>query len=178
MTNSDTPTPAAMRAAEIKGRGRQPGIFCTIFKKCSCCHVIKRVTEFEPSKVRLDGHGSRCIPCRRIASRKWKNIERDKAYYSREDVKLRRATLQSERSRNPIERQKINTRNSTRRAIISGRILRQPCEICGDVQVEAHHDDYSKRLEIRWLCKRHHTDLHRPVSQEALAAFRGEGGEK
>lgn len=27
-------------------------------------------------------------------------------------------------------------------------------------QLEGHHPDYSKPLEVIWLCIRHHTDLH------------------
>ncbi len=32
----------------------------------------------------------------------------------------------------------------------------QPCEICGSRSSEAHHEDYNKPLEVRWLCKQHH----------------------
>ena len=31
---------------------------------------------------------------------------------------------------------------------------------CGNLRPEAHHPDYSKPLEVMWLCKRCHTDLH------------------
>ena len=44
----------------------------------------------------------------------------------------------------------------TYRAIRSGKIKREPCEICGLEKVHAHHDDYSKPLKIRWLCRKHH----------------------
>lgn len=39
-------------------------------------------------------------------------------------------------------------------------ISRQACEVCG-VAAEAHHDDYSKPLEVRWLCFRHHREWHK-----------------
>jgi hypothetical protein len=35
-----------------------------------------------------------------------------------------------------------------------------PCEIC-DVPGEAHHEDYSRPLDVRWLCRMHHMWLHR-----------------
>lgn len=41
-------------------------------------------------------------------------------------------------------------------AVKVGRLVRQPCEACGDEKVTAHHDDYSKPLEVRWLCRPHH----------------------
>jgi hypothetical protein len=32
--------------------------------------------------------------------------------------------------------------------------------VCGTWMVEAHHPDYSSPLDVVWLCRRHHTDLH------------------
>lgn len=39
--------------------------------------------------------------------------------------------------------------------------VRQQCQIteCETIG-EAHHDDYSKPLDVRWLCKLHHEELH------------------
>jgi hypothetical protein len=45
-------------------------------------------------------------------------------------------------------------------ALRRNQITRQPCEICGSIKVEAHHDDYSKPLEVRWLCRVHHEEHH------------------
>jgi hypothetical protein len=39
-------------------------------------------------------------------------------------------------------------------------LQKQSCEICGAV-AEAHHDDYSKPLQVRWLCFKHHRELHK-----------------
>ena len=38
-------------------------------------------------------------------------------------------------------------------------IERQPCEICG-AKAEAHHDNYDKPLDVRWLCFKHHRQWH------------------
>jgi hypothetical protein len=38
-----------------------------------------------------------------------------------------------------------------------------PCEVCGDPQTHAHHDDYSKPLDVRWFCPRHHREEHARV---------------
>jgi len=46
-------------------------------------------------------------------------------------------------------------------AIRDGRMIRQPCEVCGEVKAQAHHGDYSKPLDVRWLCTKHHAEWHR-----------------
>lgn len=46
-----------------------------------------------------------------------------------------------------------------------GRLVPQPCEICGTQETEKHHDDYDKPLDVRWLCRPHHMELHRCASK-------------
>ena len=47
------------------------------------------------------------------------------------------------------------------RAIKQGKLKRQPCEICGSTKsVCAHHDDYAKPFDVRWLCQKHHIQYH------------------
>lgn len=46
-------------------------------------------------------------------------------------------------------------------AIANGSLVRMPCEVCGATRVDAHHDDYSKPLDVRWLCRGHHLEHHR-----------------
>lgn len=46
-------------------------------------------------------------------------------------------------------------------AVKEGRLVRQPCEVCGSArQVQAHHDDYSKPLDVHWFCQGHHKAHH------------------
>lgn len=47
------------------------------------------------------------------------------------------------------------------RSLARYHLERKPCEICGDINVNAHHEDYSKPLEVRWLCTKHHGEEHR-----------------
>jgi len=60
----------------------------------------------------------------------------------------------------PALRMKHEARWQVSRAIESGKLNRQPCEKCGNVKSEAHHPDYSKPLEVVWLCKKHHCEEH------------------
>lgn len=54
-----------------------------------------------------------------------------------------------------------NAHREVNGALAHGEIERLPCEICGREKAEAHHCDYSKPLEVMWLCKKHHAEWHR-----------------
>jgi hypothetical protein len=41
-----------------------------------------------------------------------------------------------------------------------GRLVPQPCEVCGRSYSIAHHDDYAAPLAVRWLCRAHHRQHH------------------
>jgi hypothetical protein len=61
----------------------------------------------------------------------------------------------------PVERLKANARSYANVAQKRGRLARCPCERCGAEHAEKHHDDYSKPLEVRWLCRPCHLSIHR-----------------
>jgi len=46
-------------------------------------------------------------------------------------------------------------------AIIVGKLTKEPCRICGDLDTIAHHEDYSKPLKVWWLCRVCHETLHK-----------------
>ena len=56
---------------------------------------------------------------------------------------------------------KVKAQSDVLWAIRSGRLTRQPCERCGATPAHAHHDDYLKPLDVRWLCVAHHMQHHR-----------------
>lgn len=63
--------------------------------------------------------------------------------------------------RNPEFLFKKSSRKKLARAVEKGLITKWPCEVCGDEKAEAHHEDYNKPLDVKWLCKKHHMVLHR-----------------
>lgn len=69
-------------------------------------------------------------------------------------IRAKRAFIE----RNPIKRAAhVMVGNALR----CGRLTRQPCEVCGVEKAQAHHDDYSKPLDVRWLCTTHHAEWHK-----------------
>lgn len=48
-----------------------------------------------------------------------------------------------------------------------GAIEPRPCEECGATPACAHHDDYNKPLEVRWLCPKHHMGHHAKLRRES-----------
>ncbi len=56
--------------------------------------------------------------------------------------------------------EKTRARAAVKYALKSGKLIRMGCEVCGG-KAHAHHEDYSKPLEVRWLCAMHHGREHR-----------------
>ena len=61
----------------------------------------------------------------------------------------------------PENKVKIAARSKLRDAVKRGKIIRMPCEVCGEARSHGHHEDYSKPLEVRWLCSKCHGKEHR-----------------
>lgn len=45
-----------------------------------------------------------------------------------------------------------------------GKMAKKPCEVCGHEKAQAHHSDYTKPLEISWLCAEHHRAWHKEAA--------------
>ncbi len=58
-----------------------------------------------------------------------------------------------------------------RKALKMGKIQKQPCEVCGESPAQGHHDDYSKKLSVRWLCRKHHEQHHHPLPNKLDATL-------
>lgn len=74
-----------------------------------------------------------------------------------------KATVDEWKKSNP-ERRAANVKVGN--AVRDGRLRKQPCWVCGAKAV-AHHPDYSRPLDVVWLCQPHHKQTHALVANES-----------
>jgi hypothetical protein len=127
-------------------------------KICSGCYETKPATDFYRSAINKDGLCGQCKIChnKQVSKSKknkkllsYKQIAPNKKFWLYEN-KLKRKAHQD-----------------VSYAILTGRLVRQPCERCGTTQhVVAHHEDYNKPLDVVWLCKHHHKERHLEIDRE------------
>lgn len=150
-------------------------------KRCSRCKEIKDVSEF----YRRDGtpgrYTSHCKSCQakyrqtagykalhRKADEKWRRTEKGRLY-NRAQCKKYNQTEGYKKSIN-----KWRAAHPERRAAhikfahaIAGNKIKRP-SVCSACKVqctpEGHHPDYSKPLDVIWLCRQCHVDLHRALA--------------
>jgi hypothetical protein len=122
-----------------------------------------------------DGRLGRCKDCHkseikrifnlRMQDPAWRekelNRQRDKSAKARESgiTPSIEATKKGRKKWAKINSHKVKAHAIVARAIRTGRLLRENCEKCG-LSAQAHHDDYLKPLNVRWLCTKHHNDHH------------------
>jgi len=145
-------------------------------KTCFKCKKTKELSEFYEHPRMRDGHLNKCKECAK-ADVRCNRVRRIDYYLKYEKCRngtpnrraLRREAL---RRRDPVKRA-ANVAVSN--ALRDGRLVRQPCQVCGAPKAEAHHDDYTKPLQVRWLCFKHHRELHgnRHFSVDLVGAQKG-----
>lgn len=89
----------------------------------------------------------------RLSIKQWQKTKKGKLSRNRYQTTLRYVKGDSIRNRDLIYKQ-------VKRAVECGKLVKGLCEVCKDDKVHAHHEDYSKPLQVRWLCARHHRYTH------------------
>lgn len=151
-------------------------------KLCRNCEQTLAVSEFYWNR-KYECWSTACKPCTRaqVKSNRDARIdyyrEYDRARFD-ESGKRGRASVEAQRrgsaawrERNPDKRRAhVIVGNAVR----SGRLVRQPCSVCGSSSgVDAHHPDYSKPLDVVWLCETHHAEQHKKPRDPNFQMVRG-----
>ena len=121
----------------------------------------------------------RCVACNREKQRAWREARKSSgnpvvstrlpSEYHREyqvgysalpEVRQKRRDTAANIRSDPRNADRIGARLAVRRAIERGDLVRGVCEVCADPKTDGHHDDYKKPLDVRWLCRKHHSEYH------------------
>lgn len=100
------------------------------------------------------------------AANRDKQVAHQRAYYAAHRDEL----LAQKRAYRMKNRHKARAHDLVRRALARGELISQPCERCGATeQVDAHHEDYTKPLDVVWLCRQCHAQRHIELRKQEQA---------
>jgi hypothetical protein len=140
-------------------------------KTCRKCGEVKPLSRFYKQIGMKDGYRHECKDCRAIRSSKNYQEHLDEKRRANRGAYKRNPEWYKEHQRKQVAHfpEKHRARVALNRAVMEGKVTKQPCH-CGNPKAEAHHDDYSKPLEVRWLCRKHHQEAHgKPFYERAIA---------
>lgn len=141
-------------------------------KRCNKCLRRKDLAAF------YKGH-SECKTCviTRVKAHREANLEAIREYdrqrgqlpHRKAEVKARRHLYRG-RYKTPSVTQSIAraAQVTLGNAVRDGRISKKPCEKPGCRRkrgVHGHHEDYTKPLDVIWLCPKHHGERHRELNE-------------
>lgn len=138
-------------------------------KICFKCHQEKLHSEFYKHNKMLDGYLGKCKVCakKNALEHREKNLEKIREYDRKRGglkhrIKLNTRTTKRFRQQFPLKYKAYSEINN---AIRSGKLTKpDKCPNCNSSrQIEGHHDDYSKPLDVKWLCAACHRQLHRDL---------------
>jgi hypothetical protein len=129
-------------------------------KPCFKCGKTKTLDNFYTHPQMPDGYLNKCKACAKKDARQ--NFWGKREYYrqydkDRENTEHRKQKkLEYQNERRKRRPGKERARRMVMNAIRSGKLIRQPCEVCKTPKAQAHHPDYRRPLFVKWLCFPHH----------------------
>ena len=134
-------------------------------KQCVRCEQLLPLDSFYRQSRMADGHLTVCKECVKVRVRTHRaaNVNAAREYDRRrfhENPERRAAQYENSRRMNAKYPENRKARAAVTNAVRDGRLAKLPCEVCGSAKSEAHHDDYAKPLDVRWLCREHHMAVH------------------
>jgi hypothetical protein len=147
-------------------------------KQCFKCGETKPLAAFYTHSRMADGHLNKCKECtKRDVGVHYQATRPEQALYERKRAQTpdrKQQQSKHQRQGRTKHRNRYLARAAVGNAVKDGRIKKQPCETCGTIEgVEAHHDDYSKPLDVRWLCFAHHCQTH---GRQAIPGMKVQNG--
>jgi len=133
-------------------------------KKCFKCNKELVIESFYIHDKLKGGRMNKCKSCtKKDVRRRYydplsreKIIAYEKARAQNPERKNKASEYQKKSRMNHPGKHKARAKISN--SIRDGKLLKEPCCVCGDTKVEAHHTDYRSPLKVVWLCRRHHLE--------------------
>lgn len=149
-----------MKTCSTCGEKKEVTEYYKNYAKCkSCCYEVNK-------KYRTSERGKEVRRKEAINARlSGKKQERQKRYEKTEKAKLADKRYEQKRYQSPNGKARQAAKNAVKYAIRTGKLVKQPCFICGLEESVAHHSSYARdmRLAVTWLCTPHHNEIHNPV---------------
>ena len=139
-------------------------------KFCKWCQTEKPIEEFYKHSRMADGHLNKCKTCCYEWTMQYRQTPAGKATRAKEKQypESKKKYKKSEKGREAEKKHKLQpdrqaAKGAVAYAIRTGKLIRLPCEVCGDPKSHGHHWSYAKehRLDVKWLCPTHHNEEHR-----------------
>lgn len=126
-------------------------------KTCIKCGVSKPRTEFYKQPVNKDGLLGKCKDCAKAYAAMQRDLKHTEILEWqkrwRKTAAGKEQAARAQRKRRAKEPVKVKAWQTVTSAVRSGKLVRQPCEWCNSTdRVQAHHFDYTKPLDVTWLC--------------------------
>jgi len=102
-----------------------------------------------------------CLICGKAFFPKPSQVEQGKGKYCSIECSAKAQSTSEKVS----EKDMLNAKAKVKYALKIGRLTRKPCSVCGQKDSEAHHQDYSKPLDVIWFCRKHHTLWHQFLNE-------------
>tara|TARA_R110001606_G_C14904186_1_gene594414 strand:- start:40 stop:468 length:429 start_codon:yes stop_codon:yes gene_type:complete len=129
-------------------------------KACFKCGEIKPLADFYKHSQMSDGRVGKCKSCNKadVIANRLSKIEHYREYDRGRGNRQGYNYIKEYRAKYP---NKYKAHSIVNYAIKAKKLFKEPCEVCGvDEGIHAHHDDYAKPLNVRWLCPAHHKEWH------------------
>lgn len=142
-------------------------------KVCFKCQRQQPLSMFYRHKQMGDGHLNKCKDCTKADVQKHyaATIDARTAYERKRSKSEKRKAKALDYQR--LARWRHPDKDRARRVLTyhvrTGKLTKQPCAVCGSSQVEAHHHDYAKPLDVVWLCRVHHRMEHQRIIPERVS---------
>ncbi len=131
-------------------------------KTCFRCDRDLPLGMFYKHSVMKDGHLGKCKDCAKLDVRNNYALKRSQyqAYEKRrfQTPKRKVGLIEAQRRRRKNNPEKYKAYNALSYAVKSGKLVQGPCVYCGNPKSQGHHDDYSKPLDVRWVCFKCHRE--------------------